>query len=257
MISGSSSIILIYEHIQLQKLNAEESFPDRPRSHFTLTVKALQEHERQTATEVRQFNCPNCKRSRWWRVVPRNKPVSRCKRCHVRCDALPRNEEYGVGQFICPVYSCGEVFYKTCGAIDTRDCPHCGKSVAQPCIHPAYKTHGPISYLKQLKFTPKSVAHISTGSTVETWPSQTALDTRPPPPRPIYIVRRWDEREVNRDSSLHGSRASSCGCAVVANKAYVDQVATNRDSSLHGSRASSCGRTSSCGSQGSRRSGRN
>ena len=190
-----------------------------------LTRKTLQEHDRQTSTEVRQFNCRYC-RNTWWRVVPSNKPVSRCNDCHRRYDAVPQNDEYGVGRFTCTDKLCGNVFYLRCDPSDTAFCPQCEAVVSEPHIHPKYNKYCPAYWLWAL--VPDSTPHISTGSTVETWLSQTAASSRAPSPpirHPVSLpdrppsppVRLTDSPVLKRQSSFHGSthsvygRASSCG----------------------------------------------
>ena len=150
-----------------------------------LTRKTLQEHDRQTSTEVRQFHCRRCHRV-WWRVVPSNKPVSRCNDCHRRYDAIPRNDEYGVGRFTCTNKLCGNVFYERCNPSYIVICPQCEADVSEPLIHPKYNKYRPAYYIH----LPRSLSatHISTGSTVETWLTQTAaacLRTPSPPVRPV------------------------------------------------------------------------
>ena len=172
-----------------------------------LTRKTLQEHDRQTSTEVRQFHCGRCHRE-WWRVVPSNKPVSRCKICHRRYDAILRDDERGVGRFTCTNNLCGNVFYRRCNPSYIEVCPQCGAVVSEPLIHPKYNKY-----------------HISTGSTVETWLSQTAAASSRTPSPPVRLpdrppsppVRLPDSPALKRQSSFHGSthsvyeRDSSCG----------------------------------------------
>ena len=182
-----------------------------------LTRKTLQEHDRQTSTEVRQFCCRRCRYRVWWRVVPSNKPVSRCNDCHRRYDAIPRDDEYGVGRFTCTNELCGKVFYLRCKAFYGEFCPQCEAVVSEPHIHPKYN-----KYIQTLfkALVPDSTLHISTGSTVETWLSQTAASSRAPSPPVRHIsppVRLPDSPVLERQSSFHGSthsvyeRDSSCG----------------------------------------------
>ncbi|XP_055872021.1 shiftless antiviral inhibitor of ribosomal frameshifting protein homolog isoform X1 [Biomphalaria glabrata] len=48
----------------------------------------------------RLFACVTCNRS-WWKKVPYRKEVSRCKKCLVRYDAIPKEREWGIGVFHC------------------------------------------------------------------------------------------------------------------------------------------------------------
>ena len=184
-----------------------------------LTRKTLQEHDRQTSTEVRQFCCGPCHRE-WWRVVPSNKPVSRCKDCHIRYDAVPRDGEYGVGRFTCTNELCGKVFYRRCRAFHGEFCPQCRAVVSEPHIHPKYNNYIPTLFNSSWALVPDSTPHISTGSTVETWLSQTTASCRHAvslPDKPQSPpVRLPDSPALKRQSSFHGSTHSvhgrdSCG----------------------------------------------
>ena len=178
----------------MQALNIASSSSERLSQSppLPLTRKTLQEHDRQTSTEVRQFHCGRCRYRVWWRVVPSNKPVSRCKDCHRRYDAVPRNDERGVGRFTCTNELCGNVFYQRCRSPDRRICPQCEAVVSEPHIHPKYNKYFP-GYIH----LPRSLSatHISTGSTVETWLTQTAASSRTPSP-PVRPV-------LKRQSSFH------------------------------------------------------
>ena len=213
-----------------------------------LTRKTLQEHDRQTSTEVRQFHCRPCLKE-WWRVVPSNKPVSRCNDCHIRYDAIPRDGEYGVGRFTCTnIMSnklCGHVFYRRCDPSDTEVCPQCEAYVSQPHIHPKYTKYC------------QAYLHISTGSTVETWLSQTAASSRAPSP-PIRHPIRLSYRSLSPPVSLP-DRPPSPPVSLPDRPPsppvrLPDRPVLKRQSSFHGSTHSLYGRASSCGSHGSGRS---
>ena len=141
-----------------------------------LTEEALQEHEALTSLEVRQFSCETCSHD-WWRVVPADKPVSRCSRCYTRYNALPRCKEYGIGHFTCPNETCGLVFNRPCNACSIYICPNCSTIVPGPYImhNDDYRFPSMSSYGRFM--VSYSRLHISTGSTVDTWLSQTAAAT--------------------------------------------------------------------------------
>ena len=156
---------------------------------ISLTKEALQEHERLTTPkELRQFACGQCQNV-WWRVVLSIKAVSRCNRCKVRYNALPREKQYGIGRFVCPFDKCDNVFYGRCHAGSERRCHDCGTIVSKPYIHPNNKRNynpqarhrfhyceeclgcGICILLNHVVYA--STRHVSTGSTIDTWLSQT------------------------------------------------------------------------------------
>ena len=204
-------------------MNAEEElfstkFPSEL-FYTPLTEEALKKHEQQRAIEIRQFSCPICYVD-WWRVVPSDKPVSRCKRCHKKYNAIPRDMEYGAGRFICPNERCGEVFYRTCRATYIRDCPQCGTKVGEPHIHPAREQDHP-TFLRWFK--QRSTPHISTGSTVATWLSQTALNTYP-----SHQVRHCSTLEISPSAvASHRSRHCSTQAPEISPTAMVLHHATH------------------------------
>ncbi|GFO42021.1 repressor of yield of denv protein homolog [Plakobranchus ocellatus] len=57
-------------------------------------------------SSVRMFGCGSCVRT-WWKRVPVRKEVSRCHRCKVKYDPIPKDKEWGWGKFECP---CGNEF---------------------------------------------------------------------------------------------------------------------------------------------------
>ena len=127
-----------------------------------LTREALGQHDELIQTDVRQFLCQYCDLS-WWRVVPANKRVSRCKNCHLRFDPLPRLYEFGVGFFTCPNTDCQNVFHTDCIGNARRECPNCFSIVGGPYIHPN---------IENQLWAVASQYHIPTGSTYNTWLSQ-------------------------------------------------------------------------------------
>lgn len=65
--------------------------------------------------EIRLYACIDCDNV-WWRRVPTRKPVSRCHGCRTKYDPIPREEEWGLGQFRCV---CGHEF-KAFAMMDLR-----------------------------------------------------------------------------------------------------------------------------------------
>ena len=72
--------------------------------------------------ELRQFACEPCHRS-WWKRVHVKKLVSQCKNCRTKYDALPRDKEYGVAEFVCP--KCGHTFKGRGRVATTSPCYRC------------------------------------------------------------------------------------------------------------------------------------
>ena len=71
--------------------------------------------------------------------MPASKKVSRCRECHIRYDALPRDKEFGVGRFTCTKPSCKRVFFAKCKATDILPCRKCMTIVKNPYIHPRWR----------------------------------------------------------------------------------------------------------------------
>ena len=168
------------------------------RNPVLLTKEALREHERLTSPkELRQFACSSCNHV-WWRVVLSIKAVSRCKQCNVKYDALPRNKEYGIGRFVCPNEKCGKISFGQCRADGKWKCYGCDIIVRKPYIHPKNEKHcrpkskyrargdhycgeclgeGECPLSKRVLYA--SQPHVSTGSTIDTWLSQTGSQDYP------------------------------------------------------------------------------
>ncbi|XP_035668850.1 shiftless antiviral inhibitor of ribosomal frameshifting protein-like isoform X2 [Branchiostoma floridae] len=160
---------------------------DLPEGVSALTVENLRRHDKELA-ERRQFGCAPCD-STWWKRVFQHKPVSRCNKCQVKYDPIPKDLEYGIGKFTCQ--HCGNTFtgwaqynkpadchncnnvqvFPTEGSIGPRQsgprmrtrnvhsCGMCDYGRVHPC--PGYK-----------KVLVASTPHISTGSTVSTFLTQ-------------------------------------------------------------------------------------
>ena len=90
---------------------------------LVLSVENLRLHDELMGdVELRQFGCEPCYRS-WWKRVRVRKPVSHCKICRVKYDALPRDKEYGVAEFMCP--TCRHTFLGRGRVSTTSPCYKC------------------------------------------------------------------------------------------------------------------------------------
>ncbi|XP_069138511.1 shiftless antiviral inhibitor of ribosomal frameshifting protein homolog [Argopecten irradians] len=147
---------------------------------------------------VRQFSCVQCDQV-WWKKVPVNKQVSKCKVCKSKYDAIPTDMMWGWAVFKCDCgnefsgfgqmgktqskcYSCGALSYPSTirppsrrrppksnqkHMCDAPDCPGCdsarrqraGDGSEKKCVHPR-------SRAGKSKVIVASEAHISTGSTI-------------------------------------------------------------------------------------------
>ena len=195
-----------------------------PEKCYLLTEAALAKHNLLTgASELREFACGPCDHY-WWRVVLITKPVSRCYGCGVKYDCLPREQEFGIGRYICQNKTCSMMFYRRCHATQAVTCPNCNSLVYNPYIHPRFRRskqerkpidptmkpfepppptlpkiivvqipfylHGyPLGYLpatlpftgrapvtrKKKKVINPSTPHVSTGSTIDTFLTQSAI----------------------------------------------------------------------------------
>jgi hypothetical protein len=91
-----------------------------------LTLENLQELDKQHEPhEIRQFACQTCQKS-WWQEVPARKPVAKCHRCKTKYDALPREEEFGIGHHEC---ECGHTFHGFTRYGVKSPCFKCGREV--------------------------------------------------------------------------------------------------------------------------------
>ena len=82
----------------------------------------LYDEELEVEVEFRQFGCRRCYRS-WWKRVRVRKPVSKCKSCRIKYDALPKDKEYGVAEFLCP--NCRHTFLGRGRVTTTSPCNKC------------------------------------------------------------------------------------------------------------------------------------
>ncbi|CAL1528723.1 unnamed protein product, partial [Lymnaea stagnalis] len=60
-------------------------------------------------SEMHQFACETCQRS-WWKSVPCANPVSKCYKCRMRFEPIPRDREWGIGKFQCDNVQCRRTF---------------------------------------------------------------------------------------------------------------------------------------------------
>ena len=104
-----------------------------------LTKGALKKHDLLVSSELRQFRCPKCLSS-FWRTVLLHKPVATCRQCKLCLCPLKREEEFGIGRFVCSTSTCSNVFYGRCQATDVRQCKEYRKDVKNPYIHPKFRS---------------------------------------------------------------------------------------------------------------------
>ncbi|KAF4073703.1 hypothetical protein AMELA_G00246320 [Ameiurus melas] len=188
--------------------------------------------ENQMPSVDRQFACGFCDKS-WWRRVPVRKPVSRCRGCKRKYDPVPRENNWGIGEFICPhcsrafkgfgrmdlgspCYGCLFIVKPTCilpprkNLLDPglrRRHPH--SCLAEDCFNrqerrvPGTECVHPVSRRKNGKpqVVHPSDLHISSGSTVNTCLSQGSLL------EDLFDIIMEDIRE--EDESDSGSSTSS------------------------------------------------
>ena len=146
---------------------------------FLLTEGALRKFDILTgALQLREFACEPCDHF-WWKIVSRTKPVSKCPKCQIKYDALPREKEFGIGRYKCAV--CKNWFYARCEATTLKPCFNCHSLVGAPYIHPKFIRRQPRHLFTvpqlpvesaQKKVINASTVHDSTGSTEATFISQ-------------------------------------------------------------------------------------
>ncbi|KAK2146489.1 hypothetical protein LSH36_605g03030 [Paralvinella palmiformis] len=84
-------------------------------------------------TGARLFACAPCD-ILWWRRTPDRKKVSCCNRCRKRYDAVPRDKEWGWAELHCP--HCNTEFRGWYAIYMKCPCPTCGQAVLPTRICP-------------------------------------------------------------------------------------------------------------------------
>lgn len=154
-----------------------------------LTEEALRKHDLRTSCELRQFRCLKCRKP-FWNTVLIHKPVASCYQCKIWLRPLKRDEEFGVGRFVCSTPKCDNVFFGRCRATDMRQCKFCFSEVKNPYIHPSFPPPiGPLPYGVQKPKTtannePVSEEHHCAGTCISAF------------------VRQWDEITTTDCESL-------------------------------------------------------
>ncbi|XP_071941997.1 shiftless antiviral inhibitor of ribosomal frameshifting protein homolog [Antedon mediterranea] len=175
-------IALIQRRLRRDGLQKKRDLPEGIQA---LTMENLKRHNK-TLECRRQFTCGPCKEV-WWRWVPSHKTVSRCHKCQVRYEALPRENEYGTGTYRCV---CGNVFTGKARHNVGARCSQCGQMAYPSEIGPFREgqrrtrhghsceacNHGQIFpcpvFVNPNNVQIPSVPHVSTGSTCSTFLTQ-------------------------------------------------------------------------------------
>ncbi|XP_055872046.1 uncharacterized protein LOC106078006 [Biomphalaria glabrata] len=87
-------------------------------------------------SEPRQFACRVCVRC-WWRVVPGRKKISKCRQCKIKYEPIPRDKEWGTGEFECHNINCLYTF-RAAAIMGVTECVchHCNHTVRVKRITP-------------------------------------------------------------------------------------------------------------------------
>ena len=198
---------------------------------YLLTEAALERHNLKTgATELREFACGPCDRF-WWRVVLITKPVSRCLRCKVKYNCLPRQKEFGIGRYICQNKTCNQrSFFQRCEASQAMKCRNCNCLVYNPYIHPKFlksrQERRPLDpQTKAFELPPPSSIPLPTGVN----PSLSAgLITLPPSAR--VRITRVKKKNVINASTRHVSTGSTVDTFITQGTSVVSDLEVLVDS---------------------------
>ena len=175
----------------------QEEIKEETKNPILLTEDALHKFDILTgASELRQFACGPCKHP-WWTYVPRTKPVSSCRKCHVRYNALDHSKEFGLGRYIC--LPCDNTFFARCEATEKHICLKCDKLTGPPYISPRFKPiYHKTKYKKRRPPRPthkifnESTIHESTGSTIATFLTEDLGQDIPVPVMPRHMWAAQD-----------------------------------------------------------------
>lgn len=176
---------------------------------FLLTAEALRKLDILTgALQLREFACENCDHV-WWKTVPFTKLVSKCNKCRVKYDALPRDKEFGIGRYQCT--QCKHSFFLRCEATSEQSCFNCKSTIKTPYIHPKFRplpppteptTLKPTIVINQPQLSTKMFISSASFQPVLTTSSTTGTSAKPRPQPPR-------QRRVIHASTVHDSTGST------------------------------------------------